>query len=286
VYAYSNGATTSADYARAREDIDTALRLRPDSGQAHAIRANLLRTADRDWNGALAEFRLALPLVSDTDPTHGAVSILLATLGRVDEAIVERRKYIAGDPLAAFARIYLAQLLASRGRLDEAAASLLDADRLNVDPASNTRDWRASQGVHIAILRGDAAAALAQAGTMKPGRFRERWRTLALQIGSDRAAADAALQRLVEADGPDRNNAYTIARVHALRGDADHAFEWLQRDMDRHGNALHYVLFDPLLLRFRDDARFAAYCKHAGLPAPQTSEALGLDAIRASLARR
>lgn len=121
---------------------------------------------------------------------------------------------------------------------------------------------------------------------MKPGDGRELWRTLALQTGTDRAAADAAVQRLIEADGQTRGDAYAIARVYALRGDADHAFEWLQRDMDRGGNAVHGVLRDSLLLRFRNDPRFAAYCKRAGLPLPSGSEALGIDQIRAANAVR
>lgn len=277
---------SGGEYAQARKDVDTALRLQPDFGQAHAIRANLLRTADHDWDGALAEFRIALPLVSDTDPTHGAVSILLGTLGRVDEAIVERRKYIAGDPLAAFAHIYLAELLTSRGLLDDAEESLRDADRLNTYPTSETRDWRASAGAIVAILRGDAAAAVSRADTMKPGPWHDSRRALALQIGPDRAAADAALQRLVEADAQGNGDAYSVARVYALRGDADRAFAWLQRDLDRGGNAVHGVLRDSLLLRFRDDPRFAAYCAQAGLPAPSQSQALGIDRIRAVLAAR
>ena len=121
---------------------------------------------------------------------------------------------------------------------------------------------------------------------MKPDPGRERWRTLALQIGTDRAVADAALQRLIEADDQTKGDAYTIARVYALRGDADHAFEWLQRDMDRGGNAVHGVLRDSLLLRFRNDPRFAAYCMRAGLPLPTESEALGIDQIRAVNATR
>lgn len=286
VYAHSNGATASADYAQARKDIDTALHLQPNFGQAHAIRGNLLSVADHDWNGALAEFRIALPLVSDSDPSHGAMSILLGTLGRVDEAIVERRKYIAGDPLAAFARLYLAELLASRGRLDDAEQSLRDADKLNISPNSNIAVWRASVGAYIAILRGDAAVALGRIDAMKPGDVRERMRALALQIGADRKAADAALQRLIEADGETKGDAYAIARVYALRGDVEHAFEWLQRDWDRGGNAVHGVLRDSLLLRFRNDTRFATYCHRAGLPPPIESEALGFDQIRAAIAKR
>lgn len=275
-----------AGYAQARKDIEMALRLQPDFGQAHAIRANLLRTADHDWNGALAEFRIALPLVSENDPTHGAMSLLLRTLGRIDEAIVERRKYIAGDPLAAFARIYLADLLASRGRLDAAEESLRDADQLNTYTASSTREWRTSTSAYLAILRGDAAAALGRADAMKPGRWRERWRALALQIGADRATADATLQRFIETDGQTNGDAYTIARIYALRGDVDRAFEWLQRDFDRGGTAVNYVLSDSLLLRFRDDPRFAAWCERAGLPSPHASQALDLDTIRALFVRR
>jgi len=269
-----------AGYAQAREDIDTALRLAPDSGQAHAIRANWLGAADHDWNGALAEFRTALSLVPDNDPSHGAISRLLATLGKIDEAIAERRKYIAGDPLASFSRIYLAELLASRGQLDEAAASLRDATALIQEPDEATLDWHASMRSHLAILHGNAAAALAEADSMAPGRWRERMRALALQIGTDRAAADAALQRLVETAGRAKGDEYAIARIHALRGDAEHAFEWLRRDFERGGTSVHYVLFDPLLLRFRNDARFAAYCSRAGLPPPSASEALDIDRIR------
>lgn len=275
-----------AAYAQAREAIDTALRLQPEFGQAHAIRANWLSAAEHDWNGALEEFRNALARVPDNDPTHGAVSRLLATLGRVDEAIAERRKYIDGDPLGAFARIYLAELLASRGRLDEAAASLRDANERIIDPDSWVGDWSADLTAYLAILRGDAASALAATEATTPGAWRERWRALALQIGSDRAAADAALQRLVDIDDRSKGEAYAIARVYALRGDVGRAFEWMRRDMDRDGSGVHSVLFDSLLLRFRDDPRFAAYCARAGLPSPQSSEALGIDAIRASLARR
>lgn len=277
-----NGDAARAAYAQARTEIDTALRLAPDFGQAHAIRANLLSSADHDWNGALAEFHKALALVPDTDPSHGALSRLLATLGRVNESIEERRKYIDGDPLTIFARVYLAELLASLGRLDEAEASLRKATELDPD----ARDWHASERSYLAVLRGDAEAALAEAKRMSPDRWRERTLALALQIGADRVAADEALQHLIETDGHTKGDAYAIARVHALRGDADKAFEWLQRDWDRGDAGVHYALFDPLLLRFRDDRRFAAYCQQTGLPPPGESEALGIDRIRAALAAK
>lgn len=271
------GDAARESYAQAREEIETALRLQPNFGQAHAIRANWLRSVNHDWNGALAEFRIALALVPETDPSHGAVSILLSTLGRVNEAIAERRKYIDGDPLAAYARIYLANMQASLGRLDQAEASLRDA--VELDPSAT--DWYASKYVYFAILRGDAGAALAQAASMSSGHWRDRVLAQALQIGDDRKAAGTALQQLIESAGQDKSDAYSIARVYALRGDADKTFDWLQRDWEHGASAVHEVLFDPILLRFRDDPRFAAYCQQAGLPPPSASEALSIDRIRA-----
>jgi TolB-like protein/DNA-binding winged helix-turn-helix (wHTH) protein/Tfp pilus assembly protein PilF len=271
-----DGEAARAAYAQARREIDTALKLAPDFGQAHAIRANLLSSADHDWNGALAEFRMALPLVAANDPSHGAASRLLATLGKINEAIEERRKYIDGDPLAGFARVYLAELLASLGRLDEADANLRKANEVEPDESG----WYASERSYLAILRGDAETARAEAMREPPGHWRDRVLALALQIGPDRAAADAALQRLIDTFGQGKGGAYAVARVHALRGDADQAFEWLQRDRERGDAGVHAALWDPLLLRFRNDVRFAEYCRQTGLPPPSASEALGLDQIR------
>lgn len=274
-----SGEAATAAYAQARQEVDTAVRLQPDNGRAHAIRANLLGTGFHDWNGALAEFGIALPLVPDTDASHGAHSRLLATLGKMGASIEERRKYIAGDPLTAFAQVYLSDLLASVGQLDEAGASLHRAMELQPENA----DLYAGKRSYLAILRGDAATALAEARRISPGRWRDRDIVLALQIGSDRAAADAALHNLEAVDAEAKDGPYALARIYALRGDPERAFEWLQRDWARRDQGVQSVLFEPLLLRFRDDPRFAAYCRTTGLPPPETSEALGLDQIRALL---
>jgi hypothetical protein len=102
-----------------------------------------------------------------------------------------------------------------------------------------------------------------------------------MQIDSDREAADAALQRLLDADGQAKDDAYAIARVYALRNDADKAFAWLQRDRERGDNGVLNVLADPLILRLRNDPRLAQYCRDVDLPAPSSSEALAIDQIRA-----
>ncbi|MFO1506123.1 MAG: winged helix-turn-helix domain-containing protein [Lysobacterales bacterium] len=269
-------------YAKAREEVDTALRLDPTFGESHATKAHLMAAADHDWNGALAEMRIGMSLVPETDQSHGAMSRLLATLGRMNEAIEETSKFMSGDPLSNFGYVHMARFEASLGRLDDAESSLRNGAQKNPD----SRDMYASLRAHLAVLRGDAVAARAAAESMVPGPWRDRVLTLALQIGRDRAAADDALRRLEQMDSPSDDNAYGIARIHALRGDADKTFEWLDTDRKRGSHAAHYVLHDPFLLRFRDDPRLAAYCRNEGLPPPSGSEALGVDEIRARLAAK
>jgi TolB-like protein/DNA-binding winged helix-turn-helix (wHTH) protein len=267
--------------AQARREIETAVKLAPDYGLAYAGLGDTLDLCDLDWDGALAAFRKGIPLVSDSSPAHGCYSILLATLGRVNEAIEERRRHILGDPLASYAYAILAQLQASTGKLDAAEASARKA--IEVRPEDT--NWAVEVLVELAILRGDAATALAEATRMSPGLWRDRYLTLALQLGNDRAAADTALRRLIETDGDSMDAGY-IARVYALRGDAGAMFEWLERGWERRDNSVHGVLNDPLLLRFRDDPRFAEYCRNAALPPPSESEALSIDQIRAANAAK
>lgn len=280
---WSDGEALRADCARARREIETAIRLAPDNGLGYSALAVQMTSCDYDWNGALAQFRKAMPLVPEGSPAHGQYSRLLATLGRVHQAIGERRKYLDGDPLTVDGNYWQFLMEAALGRLDDAEASLR---RVMALEAPEEVPWYAGNLSYLAILRGDAATALAQARRVPPGMMRDRALALALQIGNNRAEADAALRRLVRTEGGSRFGTYYIARAHALRGDADGTFLWLERDWQRRGMAAYHLLYDPLLLRFRDDPRFARFCRMAGLPPPTASEALDIDRIRALEARR
>lgn len=279
----AEGEAERAECRRARNEIETAIRLAPDDGLGYSALAVQMTSCDYDWNGALAQFRKAMPLVPDASPAHGQYSRLLASLGRVRQAIDERRKYLDGDPLTVDGNYWQFLMEAALGRLDAAEASLR---RVMALEAPEEVPWYAGNLSYLAILRGDAATALAQARRVPPGMTRDRALALALQIGNRRAEADAALQRLIRTEGDSRFGTYHIARAYALRGDADGMFLWLGRDWQRRGMAAYQLLYDPLLLRFRNDPRFAAFCRTAGLPPPSASDALAIDRIRVLEARR
>ncbi len=279
----AEGEAVRAECARARSEIETAIRLAPDYGLGYSALAVQMTSCDYDWNGALAQFRKAMPLVSDASPAHGQYSRLLASLGRVNQAVSERRRYLAGDPLTVDGNYWQFLMEAALGRLDVAEANLRKVLALE-EPSEAA--WYGGELSYLALLRGDVVTALAQARRVPAGIARDRALALALQAGASRGEADAALQRLLEVDGQSRYGGYYIARIYALRGDADGMFLWLERDWQRRGMAAYRLLYDPLLLRFRDDPRFAAFCRAAGLPPPSTSDALDIDKIRALSARQ
>lgn len=272
------GEALRATCARAREEIETAIRLAPDYGLGYSALAVQRTSCDYDWNGALELFAKALPRVSATSPVHGQYSRILASLGRVNKAIDERNHHLADDPLTEDGIYWLFLMQASLGRLDDAESSLR---RLRDLSGPENAAWYSYEQSYLSLLRGDRVAALAQAQAIPPGSVRDRAVALALQAGGNIGEADAALQRLIENESGTLSGSYHIARAYALRGDADAMFEWLERDWAKHGVAAYQILFDPLLLRFRDDPRFAAFCARAGLPAPETSEALDIDRIQA-----
>jgi hypothetical protein len=67
----------------------------------------------------------------------------------------------------------------------------------------------------IKIVRGDVQAALDFPQQVPPGVWQDTVLVLARQVGTDRAAADAALKTLIDRD-TDRSS-YQIAQVYALR---------------------------------------------------------------------
>ena len=220
--AYLSDAQQEQAYANARAAADTALALAPELAQAHSARGALLLHADFDWRGARAEYLRASQLAPNYSGTLWFLGNLDATLGQVRSAVTLTRKVLASDPLAANSYYWLSQYLSGLGRLDEAEQAIDKA--IELQP---TADSHHEQLAVIATQRGDAVAALAAAQAEPAGPWHDVAMALALQIGPDHAAADAALKKLID-DLADQAP-YQIAEVYALRRDPDHTFQWLDR---------------------------------------------------------
>jgi len=264
---YLEGAPAQEAYAKAREAVDRALALSPDLATAHGARGYLLLIADLDWHGAEAEYRRALELAPNDAQAKSDYGMLLVTFGDVDHAIELTRQALATEPLRASYYNWLAMYLSGLNRLDEAERAIRRA--IELQPGAAT--YHNTLAV-IEIQRGNTQAALAAAQAEAPGPWQDVALALARQIGTDRSAADAALKTLVEkwaGAAP-----FQIAEVYALRNDAKATFEWLDRSWSSRDSGVGLLLYDPFILRFKDDPRFAAFCRKIGLPVPGSAAAV------------
>lgn len=257
----------------ARLAADKALQLAPGLGSAHAARAYLL-FYNFDYSGALAECRRAVQLAPDDAMVLNGCGYTLAGIGKLREAIRLREHLLSIEPLYTVNYFQYAQLLMATGRLDEAAKYLRIAEGL---PQPERAPY-----LNIALLRGDVKTAQDFAGS-QASPWREMDLAIAAQISPDRAAADAALANVLASKAWANTSPFLIAQAYALRDDPDRTVEWLER-APAHGKL--FMLTDPLILRFRKDPRLIAFCERIGLPPPDSSEALSIDQIRASLAAK
>jgi TolB-like protein len=270
------GEPAQAAYRQARIAADKALALAPDLGLAHGALGNLLLGADFDWHGALAEFRRGIELAPEIGPLHGGYSRALAATGKLHNAISERQRSLSIDPRQVPERFNYVKLLIAAGRLDEAEKEVKVGIELS-GAAPSQPYYR----LRFALLRGDAKAAL-EAAMQASSDVRDLSLAFAAQIGPDRAAADAALTKLLlDRNDPGDRQSYDLASLYALRGDVDKTVEWLDRTWVNHDINIHQLLYDPVMLQFRNEPKFIAFCTRIGLPPPNESEALSVDQIRA-----
>ena len=258
---YLGGAGAQQAYAQASHAAGRALTLAPELGEAHLARGILLINRDLDWHGAQAEYRRAVLLAPDNSSAKIEFATLLASLGQPERAVTLIKEALTTDPLSVAGYFRLSMFLTALGRLDEADAAAAKVRALQPD----------AQYLHVhltilAIMRGDAATALAAAQGEPEDQWREVALALARQIGPDRAAADAALKTLI--DHWSSSSAFQIAEVYAVRNDADNTFDWLDRAWASRDPGIAVLRPDPLIGRFAHDPRYAAFCRKVGLPAP------------------
>lgn len=256
-----SGAHAEAAYAQADAAIKQAMRLAPDQASTRIASGYLLMLRDFDWRGSEAELKRAVELAPDDGEALYMLGVVRASQGDVKQAVELTQRALKQDPLNVSWNPWLVSYLMSLGRLDEAEQAIGKAIKQKPDGIYNHHLLTISK-----VLRKDAAGAQKAAEAEPAEEWRDFSLALAAQIGSDRAAADALLQECVHryANGW----AFQIAQLYAVRGEPDRMFEWLQRAWKARDPGMQTLLYDALLLRYRNDPRYAALAKEVGLPSP------------------
>src|SRR5438034_1930390 len=251
-------------FAQAREAAVRALAIDPDYAPAHAQLGWIAMYGDSDLVGAAQHLERALAL----DPADLRVLTtsvtLLQSLGRLDEALALEEAAVRRDPVNVTTLFNLGYHQRMAGRLDAAISSFRTV--LSMSPSNGGAHCQL--GIAL-LLKGDAKGALAEIEEETSEIYKMIGLPMAYHALGRKADSDAALAALIakyEKDGPSN-----IASVYAYRGEADKAFEWLDKAVEYGDGGLGEIVTDNLFDKIHADPRWLAFLRKIG-KAPEQLE--------------
>ena len=255
--------------ARARQAVERALALDPDLGLAYSVKADFEYILDWNWDSAERDFKRAIELAPSSFEAHHSYSHLLMGMGRVEESLEESRSALALDPLNAAAALHLGWHYLYAGQFEQAIRQY--EATLRLDP-SYAEAYRQLSNAYLLSKRYDEAAAAQRKARELTGSSD----TLAMSafLAAKRGRTNEArsmLSKMIDGVTHGEQAAYDVARVFALLGRKDEAFQWLDRAIKKREESLPSLLRqDPFLVTLHSDPRFVIALQRIGLPARES----------------
>ena len=244
-------------FAQAREAAMKALAIDPDYAPADADLGWIAMYGDNDLAAAAEHFKRALVRdPADLDVLRNSAT-LLQSLGRLDEALAIEEAIVRRDPVNVTALFNLGYVQRMAGQFDAAIAT----ERTVVSLAPGRGIVHANLSNSL-LLKGDAPGALAEIERETVEVYKMIGLPMAYHALGRKADSDAALAALIvkyEKDAP--NN---IAYVYAYRGEADKAFEWLDKAVEYGDPGLGEVVTENLFAKIHADPRWLAFLHKVG----------------------
>ena len=245
---------------QAAEHARKALALDPALAEPHAT-LGLLAMDGYDWPGAEREFKRAIELRSGYATAHQWYALLLATLGRLEEARAEAEQAFRLDPASLVVNNMRGLVFYAGGDYPRA----IEALRRTVDL------YPASAMVHgflacAYVGAGRNREALAEIAGLSDADFEHAaLRAWVLWAAGEREAGRRLARELVERPRKEAIRPGILASLHALLGDRDRAFSLLEQAYAEKDWTLREVKISPLLDPLRGDPRFAKLLKKLNL---------------------
>jgi len=246
-------------YERARRGLETAVRLDPKSGEAHAWLGWVHTAYDWDWQAADAEMKEALRLWPHDPMVLLCAARLSEAVGHLEEAIHQLTLVLTRDPLDPGTNNMLSGLYARTGRLAEAEAT--ERRVLELSPTYSSAPYNLALVLLALGRRDDALKVMQQA--QEPA---DRAQGLALVYYALGRKADSNAQIATLTREHASDDAFGIAEAHAYRGEIDEAFRWLERAYAQKDPGLYLVKGDLELKNLEPDPRYKAFLHKMKLP--------------------
>jgi len=245
-------------YALARRAADQAIALEPGLAAGYLARLDIQSSTDFDWQGSKESLRRAQELAPNDPAVIFRAAQLAFSFGREAEGLELIRQAVALDPVNP-------EIYVNQGFMLQAARRFAEAEtafRRLLDIRSDS-PWGYAGLAMVMVARGDFDQAAVTVLQQAPNWSQLYVQSLALWGQKKQSESDAALARLIQEYGDVA--AYQIGCAYAFRGDADRAFEWLERAYRQKDPGLSYAKPDFLLIPLHADPRWEVLMRKLGL---------------------
>jgi TolB-like protein len=248
-----------AGLQRAFIAANRAVTLAPDKVDGYAVRGYLRNVYSWDWTGANTDFRKGLTIDPGNSRVQHDYARLLASFGRLPEAIAATRRALDLDPFSPGTWADLGRFLMRAGQFEPARNALHRA--LEIEPESMFTQFALATSE---LLEGRHQKALASFRGVKSDYLRLCGIAIAEHTLGQPAESQRALDELITENA--QSGAVQIADVYAWRGEKDKAFEWLERAYQQHDGGLASIKIDEFLVSLQGDPRLTALLHKLQLP--------------------
>jgi len=236
---------------QAKAAVARALQLDPSLARAHLALGLILLNSEWNWSGAEDQYRIALKLNPNCADCHFQYGVLLAGLGRNDEAITQTNHAIELNPLSGVYRNWL-----------DAIAFFSRQYDLSIKLAENLGDeWAMSVGLcYLQKKMYPEAIAYAEKGIARTGRLNDNLGLLALMygLGGRKSETRKIIGELKERSRHHYVFPSVFAYAYLGLGEKDRALTYLEQAYEEQDPALFYLKASPLLDSLRSEPRFQA----------------------------
>ena len=242
----------------AREAANRALAIDPEYAPAHVVLGYIAEAYDVDLATAARHYERALELAPADPNILNAAADLARNLDRLDEAIALLEYAVARDPVNPSVHNGLGLAYFFAGRLDEALASFRTMESL----------WPGDMGFGQSLIgwvllqKGEPEAALEAIQPVSSERSRLPTLVMAYHALGQSAESDAALAEMIEKYR--QVDQWKISFALAFRGEADRAFEWLDRAVEHNDTGLTSIANFALFANLHDDPRWLPFLESIG----------------------
>jgi adenylate cyclase len=260
---YAAGAPEDC-YPKAQAAAKKALAFDDTLAEAHASLAYILQVYDLDFDGSEKEFQRAIELNPNYATAHHWYGIvLLAPLGRFDQAILELKRALELDPLSLPINASLGRTYYLARRYNEAIEQLRKT--LEMNPGFYYAHWNLGSALVAKGATGEAIGEYEKARALSDDPLVLGLLGRAYASSGNTIEAEKILNQLNELSTKRYVPAYSLALVYLGLGNKAETLRWIEKSYEDHADLVYFKV-EPLLDPLRGDPRFEALVQRVFAP--------------------